>query len=194
VGRVDLNRPMATPTDDFADRLARARKGDELAWQALFRSVSGRVAGFLVSRGAPDAEGVAGDVFLDVVRSIRRFEGDERAFRSWVLTIAHRRLVDALRSRRRLLERATDPADLEQSDPVDTESEALGLVRAAEARRLLDHLTVDQADVLALRMYGELTLPEIAEHLGKPLTAVTSLQTRALDRLRRMLESGEILL
>jgi len=84
-----------------------------------------------------------------------------------------------------------DPADLEQTDPGNIEESALGLVEATRIRRLFDHLTPDQADVLALRIYGDLTLPEIADHLDRPLTAVTSLQHRGLGRLRRLLADSE---
>jgi len=176
-------------TGEFAARLAAAKAGDEAAWRGLFRLVSGRVVGFLTARGAPDPEAVAGDTFLDIVRSIRRFRGDERAFVSWCLTIAHRRLVDAFRAASRRPEVATAPGDLEQPEPGDVEETALGLVGAARVRRLLRGLTPDQADVLTLRIYGEMTLPEVAEHLGKPLTAVTSLQHRGLQALRRTIRA-----
>ena len=177
---------------DFAARLGAAKAGDELAWRFLFRIISGRVVAFLVSRGAPDPEAVAGDTFLDIVRSIRRFRGDERAFVSWSLTIAHRRLVDSWRTASRRPEVATDPADMEGTDAEDVEEAVLGLIGASRVRRLLDELTPDQADVLALRIYGEMTLPEVAEHLKKPLTAVTSLQHRGLEALRRHLGSWEM--
>ncbi|MEX0826755.1 MAG: RNA polymerase sigma factor [Acidimicrobiia bacterium] len=179
---------MAPSADsDFAARLAAAKAGDELAWRALFRLVSGRVVGFLVVRGAADPEGVAGDTFVDIVRSIRRFTGGEREFVAWCLTIAHRRLVDSWRSAGRRPEVLTDPSDLEQPDDLDVEDTALGLMGAARARALIDRLTPDQADVIALRIYGDLTLPEIAKRLSKPLTAVTSLQHRGLEALRRLI-------
>jgi RNA polymerase sigma-70 factor (ECF subfamily) len=176
---------------DFETRLAAARSGDELGWQYLFRLVSGRVVGYLVSRGSPDPEAVAGDVFLDVVRSIDRFEGDADNFVSWVLTIAHRRMIDARRRTGRRPEIPAEHEDLERADGVDVEHIALGLEGAARARRLLDQLTPAQAEVISLRVYGELTMPEVAEHLGKPLTAVTSLQKRGFDRLRRLLAEPE---
>lgn len=182
---------LTTDTTNFDTFLEAARGGDDEAWRWLFRLISGRVAAFLVTRGASDPEGVAGDTFLDIVRSIRRFRGNERDFVSWSLTIAHRRLIDARRASSRRREVATDPVDIEQADPDDVEESALGLVEAARARRLLDHLTSDQADVLALRIYGDLTLPEIARHLAKPLTAVTSLQHRGLESLRRLLTDPE---
>ena len=174
-------------TGEFAARLDAARTGDELAWRWLFRLVSGRVVGFLVVRGAPDPEAVAGDTFLDIVRSIKRFRGDERAFVSWCLTIAHRRLVDAFRAASRRPETPTAPGDLDEPAREDVEETALGLVGAARVRHLLDRLTPDQANVLALRIYGEMTLPEVAERLKKPLTAVTSLQHRGLESLRRII-------
>ena len=65
------------------------------------------------------------------------------------------------------------------------------MVEATRAKRLFEHLTADQTEVLALRIYGELTLPEIAHRLDKPLTAVTSLQHRGLQRLRRLLTESE---
>src|SRR3990172_9948603 len=86
------------PHIDFAATLAAAKKGDERAWHQLFRIIAGRVVAFLVSRNTPDPEDVAAEVFADVVRSIRRFEGDRHAFVSWTLTIAHRRGVDAIRA------------------------------------------------------------------------------------------------
>ncbi len=168
-------------------RLEAARAGDEAGWRWLFKLISGRVVAFLVTRGASDPEDVASETFLDIVRSIRRFDGGERDFVSWSLTIAHRRLVDARRTSSRRREINTDPADLEQAAHINVEEAALGLVEATKARRLFDHLTSDQAEVLALRIYGELTFPEIAHSLGKPLTAVTSLQHRGLERLRRLL-------
>ena len=175
--------------DEFADVLRQAKAGEAAAWRRLFDVVSGRVVAFLVARGARDPDGVAGDVFLDIVRSVHRFTGDEPAFVSWAITITHRRLIDSYRAGARHLEVATNPAELDSTDPLDVAEAALGLVAAARARELLDQLTDDQADVLALRIYGNLTLPEVARDLGKPLTAVHSLQHRALMRLRRLLEA-----
>lgn len=179
-GRIDV---------DFPTALANAKRGDEAAWRDLFQIISGRVVGFLVVRGMRDPEDVAGEVFADVVRSIKRFHGDRRDFLAWTLTIAHRRMVDAVRSSVRRPEDPTPVDQLDGRDPVDVEGAALGLVGAERARRLLERLTPEQSDVLALRIYGELTLPEIARRLDKPLTAVTSLQHRGLEALRRHLEA-----
>jgi len=182
---------LTSGPSDFDLHLEAARAGDEASWRWLFNLISGRVMAFLAVRGARDAEDVAGETFLDIVRSIRRFSGGQRDFVSWSLTIAHRRLVDSIRASSRRREVGTDAADLEQSAPNDVEESALGMVEATRAKRLFEHLTADQTEVLALRIYGELTLPEIAHRLDKPLTAVTSLQHRGLQRLRRLLTESE---
>ena len=175
---------------DFPTALAGAKRGDEKAWRDLFTIIAGRVMGFLVVRGVRDPEDVAGEVFTDVVRSLKRFKGDRRDFVAWTLTIAHRRMVDAIRTSVRRPEVPALAEHLDRPAPVDVEEAALGLVGADRARHLLARLTPEQADVLALRIYGELTLPEVARRLGKPLTAVTSLQHRALEALRRHLEES----
>ncbi len=177
---------------DFPAALAGAKHGDEGAWRDLFQIIAGRVVGFLVVRGVRDPENVAGEVFADVVRSLKRFKGDRRDFVAWTLTIAHRRMVDAVRSAVRRPEDPTPEDQLDRLDSVDVEATALGLVGADRARRLLGLLTTEQADVVALRIYGELTLPEVARRLDKPLTAVTSLQHRALEALRRHLEGDRV--
>ncbi len=190
-GRINPKMSPIADSSEFETRLERAKAGEDAAWRWLFGRISGRIVAFLYTRGAADPEDVAGDTFLDVVKSIHRFRGGERDFVSWSLTIAHRRLVDSRRRSSYRHEIATDPVGLEQAHPGTVEESALGLADATRARRLFDQLTPDQADVLALRIYGELTLPEIARQLAKPLTAVTSLQFRGLERLRRLLaESG----
>src|SRR3954470_22954958 len=87
--------------DAFEDVLGAARAGAEWAWERIYAELSPRVAGYLRALGAGDPEDLVGEVFLQVVRGLDGFEGDEAAFRTWVFTIAHRRLVDDLRRRRR---------------------------------------------------------------------------------------------
>ena len=60
----------------------------------------------------------------------------------------------------------------------------------AEAWQLLSSLTPDQRDVVALRVFGELTLDEVATVVGKGTGAVKALQRRGLDSLRRQLDGG----
>ena len=182
--------------DGFERVLTRARQGDELAWTALYDSLAGQLLGYLRGRGAPDPEDQLGETFLQVARDLPSFSGDEAGFRSWVFTIAHRRLLDAARSRRR---RPSVPLPSEQLAPV---AEALlgpeGAVDAAieaVADRevlvaLLAHLTEDQREVLLLRFAADLDTATVGTITGRSANAVAALTTRALGALRATIEAS----
>ncbi|MGH9274290.1 MAG: RNA polymerase sigma factor, partial [Acidimicrobiales bacterium] len=143
---------------DFDAALSGARTGDEAAWAALYDHLAPQVLGYLRVRGATDAEGVLGDVFLHVARGIDEFDGDCSGFRSWVFVIATSRLLD---DRRRLRRRPTEPLEgvVEEHlcSPVDVQAEVEQSAAAAEARRLLEALTPDQRAVVELRVFAGLT-------------------------------------
>jgi RNA polymerase sigma-70 factor (ECF subfamily) len=167
--------------------------GEEWAVSALWRDIHPRLLRYLrasVARGS--AEDLASDVWLDAARGLARFEGDERAFRAWVFTIARRRVVDALRSHRRRGTYPVDPASL--ADSLTTQGEG-----ELEAREALDAaleriaaLPADQAQVVLLRVLGDLSLEDTAKILGKRAGTVGVLQHRALRRLAAQEISDEV--
>jgi RNA polymerase sigma-70 factor (ECF subfamily) len=61
-----------------------------------------------------------------------------------------------------------------------------------EVRQVLATLTMDQRDVLALRIVSQMSVEEVAAALGKPPGAVKALQRRALATLRRRLAPGTV--
>ena len=173
----------------FDALLARAREGDEAAWAALYDSLAPQVLGYVRVRGARDAEGVLGDVFLHVARGIAAFDGGGSKFRSWVFVVATSRLLD---ERRRLRRKPTESIDTVTEDrlrePADVQAEVEQAAAAAEVDLLLCSLTPDQRQVVELRVFGELTSQEVAEIVGKPVGAVKALYRRGLAALRRALE------
>jgi RNA polymerase sigma factor (sigma-70 family) len=143
------------------------------------------VLGYLRGRGALDPEDLLGEVFVSIVRDLPRFEGGEREFRTWSLTIAHRRLVDSWRKGRARPAVPTAPAELAGLGPVsDVETEALARLGTSSAERVLMSLTPDQQEVLLLRIVADMTIEEVARVMGKRPGAVKALQRRALAALR----------
>ncbi|HEX9889427.1 MAG TPA: RNA polymerase sigma factor [Nitriliruptorales bacterium] len=179
--------PGGSDLDDarFDELLSAARAGAEHAWTQLYHELAPALLGYLHSQRLPDPEDVLGEVFLQVVRDLRQFDGDQAKFRSWVFTIAHHRMIDA---RRRIQRRPpTDPTPTEDLDvhlpPAEAEQQAMDRLTTGEVLALLDDLTGDQREVLVLRLIGGLTHAEVAEVLGKRLGAVKQLQRRALSAL-----------
>jgi RNA polymerase sigma-70 factor (ECF subfamily) len=177
--------------EEFASVLAAARTGADWAWKILYESLAPTVLGYLRARGAPDADAVCGEVFCQLVRDIHRFEGNEDGFRSWVFVMAHHRLLDDLRRRRRRPESPAAPeafSDLAQ--PGDIADQVVDRRRAAELRGLIEQLTPPQRDVLLLRIYGDLTIEEVATAMGRRPGAIKALQRRGLEGLRKRLQAS----
>jgi RNA polymerase sigma factor (sigma-70 family) len=169
----------------FESVLFAARAGAEWAWARIYEEFAPPVAGYLRAHGAADPEDLVGEVFLQVVRGLDRFSGSEQAFRGWVFTIAHRRLVDDLRRRSRRPVMPVEPETLSRvaGEGGDVTEEALAGIDAERVRAAIAELPPDQRAVLLLRILGDLTIEQIADAVGKRPGAVKALQRRALRRL-----------
>jgi RNA polymerase sigma factor (sigma-70 family) len=149
------------------------------------------VVAYLKGQGASEPEDLASDAFVGVLRGLDRFEGDEDAFRSWLFVIAHRRLIDQRRSRGRRPTEFVEPKDLVERSldgrEGNVEEEALARLVTTRVVEALEGLTDDQRTVLLMHAVGDLSLPQIAEILGKRLGAVKSLHHRGLAAAARAL-------
>lgn len=175
----------------FEQVLAAAQAGAPWALKRLYEDLSPVVAGYLRLQGLRDVEDHTSEVFLGVFRNLVAFAGDEPAFRSWVFTIAHRRMVDERRRRGR----RPDPRPLEDVDEAlggDVEAEALAELGGRWVREALAELTDEQRQVVTLRILADLSVEEVAGIVSKRPGAVRVLQHRAIERLRRALERGRV--
>ena len=168
----------------------RAKRGEAAAWNELYRSLAPTVAGYLSLRGARDPDDLTSETFLAVFRNIAGFSGSADNFRSWVFVIAHRRLIDERRARHRCPDAAPlDDITLPARDHV--EHDAAGAMSVQTVKALCARLAPEQADVLILRILGDLTVAQIAEVVGKSPGAVKQLQRRGLESLRRLTNSQQ---
>ena len=180
---------------DVGATLAAARAGAEWAWRDRYRETAGPVGRFLRARGVRDADDVVGDTFLNVVRSIERFDGDEDAFRAWVFTIARNTAIDRERWIARRPAHPVAHDDLATVGPTgDAEADAMDALSLEHVRRVLDRVTPDQRDVLLLRILGGLTVEQVAAAVGRSTGAVKMLQARGLAAIRREIERGAVTL
>jgi RNA polymerase sigma-70 factor, ECF subfamily len=176
----------------FEAVLAAAQRGAPTALETIFTTLSPVVHGYLRMQGAREPEDLTSEVFVAVLRNLDGFEGDESGFRSWVFTIAHRRLLD---ERRRLARRPNvEPLIGEEGDeldllaPDDVEGDVVATLSVERVRSLCDQLAPDQRDVLLLRLLARLTIDEVAEALDKTSGAVKALQRRGMAAVGRLLE------
>jgi len=155
----------------------------------LYESVAGRVVGYLRLRGAREPEDLLGEVFVQVARNLRRFEGDEKGFRSWVFTVAHHRLID---ERRYIARRPVDTVEMTDRPGGNVEDDTLAQIGDERIRTLLGQLSSDQRDVVLLRVLGGLSVAETADVLGKKPGAVKALHHRGIKVMRRSAEQAAV--
>jgi RNA polymerase sigma-70 factor, ECF subfamily len=175
----------------FAETLAAAQNGDDVAFTVLFRDVQPAVLRYLRVVAGDKAEDIAGETWVQVVRGLGGFVGDEpAAFRGWVLSIARHRWLDERRARARRPE--TPFADVpDQPSGSDVPTAVDELMATESALTLISKLPPDQAEVIMLRVVGGLDVARTAELLGKQSGAVRVLAHRGLRRLERVLRSAE---
>jgi RNA polymerase sigma factor (sigma-70 family) len=164
------------------------RAGGAWAFERLYRDLAPTVAGYLQVQGAVEPDDLTSEVFIGVFRGLERFSGSEAEFRSWVFTIAHRRLTDE----RRRDGRRPRPDELGvETDVVaggDVEDDVLVRLGTARVRELCARLSGDQRDVLLLRLVAGLTVEQVAGTVGKSVAATKALQRRGLVALQQELE------
>jgi RNA polymerase sigma-70 factor, ECF subfamily len=181
--------PAARPSgDDQLERLLlQVAGGDEPAFAELYRRVAPAVFGLVgkVVRSPAQAEEVAQEVFVEVWRSASRFDPGRGTARSWIMTCAHRRAVDRVRSAERAARRDDLAGRRDQGRPYDEVAEQVeSSLERERVRRSLDALTELQREAVVLAYYGGHTHREIAQLLGVPSGTVKSRLRDGLIRLR----------
>ena len=173
---------------DLQEALGRAQAGDARGMADLYRAYSAQLLAYLATqvRRREDAEDLLGEVFLQAMRDVARFEGNLSGFRAWLYRIATNRAVDLARRNQR---RPEEPLVLaiEQPGTADPAGEALSRVDRERLWRAVMALPEAQRQVVAMRLAGGLSAPEIADAVGKPVGAVKALQHRALVNLTKAL-------
>jgi RNA polymerase sigma-70 factor, ECF subfamily len=174
---------MASETGALDEALARASAGDEAGFLQLWRALQPPLLRFLRVIGCDDPEDVASETWLQVVRDLARFSGNEEDFRRWLFTIGRHRAIDAARARSR---RPATPVSTGLETLADhqlVEDQVLDGMSVDRALALLAGLSRDQAEAVALRVIAGLDTPDVAKILGKSAGAVRVALHRGLKTL-----------
>ena len=177
----------------FSITLASAQGGDETAFACLFRDLQPALLRYLQVI-TPEAEDVAGDTWLQVVKGLPGFRGGEEAFRAWLFTIARHRAVDAGRSRSRRPDvplALTEAAEQHPAGP-DAAELALEAISTRSVLALIRTLPREHAEIIMLRVVAGLEAADVARIVGKTPGAVRVTAHRALRKLADVAERAGV--
>ncbi|MFD5466615.1 sigma-70 family RNA polymerase sigma factor [Kitasatospora sp. NPDC127059] len=174
--------PLATEPRRLLELSAR---GDERAFEALYRMVAAPVYGVALRiLGSPaHAEEVTQEVLLEVWRTAAAYRPERGSVTTWVLTIAHHRAVDRVRSIRAATLREQAVVAREPVWRDSPEEEAVRSLGRLRVRSVLAELSSVQREAVVLSYYGGYSHREIAQRIGVPLGTV---KTRIRDGLTRL--------
>jgi RNA polymerase sigma-70 factor, ECF subfamily len=159
-------------------------RGDQAAFESVYDRLAGPVYGLIrkVVRDPAQSEEVAQEALLQVWRTASRFDATRGSAATWVMTIAHRRAIDRVRSEAAAAEREQKTAQVPVAADQVAESVEASL-EAERVRRCLDGLTELQRESITLAYYGGYTYPQVASLLG---AALGTIKTRIRDGLIRL--------
>ncbi len=169
-------------------------QGDQAAFANLYDIVAGRIHGVVlrVLRDPAQAEEVTQEIFVELWRRARRFDPARGSALAWLMTIAHRRAVDRVRSEQTFRNHRSRIELVGQAPPFDQVSEAVEEEwEQRRVREALESLTEVQRQAVELAYFGGYTYREVAELLETPLGTVKTRIRSGLLRMRAELETME---
>jgi len=178
----------AAPTVDEATALlVRVADGDQRAFSELYDLMASRMLGLVrhVLKDHAQSEEVVQEVLLEVWQTASRFDPNKGKAVTWMLTMAHRRAIDRVRSAQASRDRDTKIGIRDLGREVDTVSESAEIsIEHKRVEKAMARLSDLQRQAVELAYYGGYTQSEVAEMLNIPLGTVKTRLRDGLIRLR----------
>ena len=165
-----------------------AERRDRAAFANLFDHFAPRVKAYMRRLGAEPAaaEDLVQDVMLTVWRRAGQFDPAKAGVATWIFTIARNRRIDIIRRERRPAPDPGDPALVPDREP-EADAAIEQSQHGALLRSAVSELPAEQARMLELAFFEDMSHSVIAERLELPLGTVKSRIRLAMNRLRSQL-------
>jgi RNA polymerase sigma-70 factor, ECF subfamily len=172
--------------------LVEARRGDSDAIMRIYESYFPPVYQFIRLRinDAGLAEDIASEVFVKFIKAVRSRKAPDRSLRGWLFRVARNEIYQHYGKTRQF-----PTTTLDEWMPVAEDDLETGFIRSMSidrARSALRMLAAEQQEVLILRFGQMLSLEETADIMNKSVSAVKSLQFRAVNTLRHILADMKV--
>jgi RNA polymerase sigma-70 factor, ECF subfamily len=172
--------------------LTRARHGDSDALREIYVAYFPPIFQYIRLRvdDVQQAEDIAGDVFLKMIKAFRGRNAPNHSLRGWLFKVARNAMNDHYGKIKHFT-----TATLEEwipSDDVSPEIQVMRQLTHEQSRQAVQQLEFDQQEVVILRFGHGMSIKETSSVMDKSPSAVKSLQFRAINNLRRNLQDIRI--
>jgi RNA polymerase sigma-70 factor, ECF subfamily len=192
-GAVQVGDPAPDRWAGLSQLVRAASDGNERAFCALYDAVQPGLLRYLRALVGRDAEDVASEAWLQIVRDLRSYRGDGAGFQAWAASVARHRAMDHLRRLSRRPAKAVEVEQLEQvASSEDPAARAVEAIATDAAIALIATLPRDQAEAVLLRVVVGLDAEAAAQVLGKRAGAVRTAAYRGLRRLAQRLQQHDV--
>jgi len=186
-------RPSDISPDESAARanagalLEKVAQGDQAAFSDLYDVLSPRVLGLIIRvlKDHSQSEEVTQEVFLEVWQTAARFDPNKGGAATWILTMAHRRAIDRVRSSQSSRDRDTKIGIRDYAPDYDNVADTVEVrVEHERVSKALARLTELQRQAVTLAYYGGYSHSEVASILSVPIGTVKTRLRDGMIRLR----------
>lgn len=172
---------------DDDDRLVRQARKRPSHFAVLYNRHVTNVYRYLLSRtgNQADAEDLTSQTFLEAMEKLDRYRGDGN-FQAWLFRIARNKSIDHYRKHKRLTWLAEE-REIEDTTQGSLDTQVSHTLQLDAVLGQLGNLAPDRAEVISLRLFGQLETAEIAQLMDKSETAVRMLLHRGIRDLQSRL-------
>lgn len=174
----------ATPIDQLVKK---AKNGDQWAFGELYDALLGRVYRFVFFRVSTreDAEDITEQIFVRVFEKIGEYHERGVPFEAWVFRISRNMIIDYYRAHARTSASLDEAREMEDKRPSPEEATVTALTYD-DVRQAMKKLPDAYQEIIILKFIEERDNDEISEILEKPVDQIRVLQSRALARLKQL--------
>jgi RNA polymerase sigma-70 factor, ECF subfamily len=179
--------PKKNPTTDLGKLVELAKKGDTEAFGKIYDALVKPVYRYIYYRVSPQiAEDLTEEAFLKAWQNLSKYKSGATPFSAWVFRIAHNLVCDHYRK--------NEVSSEIDENLADTKTDAMPSyhlnvrLNQVKLRQAINSLPENYQQVILLKYINEEENDVIAQVIGKSEGAVRTLQFRALEKLRSLLE------
>jgi len=182
-----VSEDVEAPAVRMQALLGRVAEGDQRAFSDLYDETAPRVFGLVkrLLRDHAQSEEVTQEVFLEIWQTATRFDPNKGGATTWILTMAHRRAVDRVRSSQSSRDRDTRVGVRDHKVDYDQVSETIEVrLEHERVEKAMSRLTELQRQAVSLAYYGGYSHSEVAAMLSVPIGTVKTRLRDGMIRLR----------